>query len=72
MPTPSSCTRIFATPPSSIATSTRVAPASSEFSISSFTTLAGRSITSPAAIRAAISGGSTAIRGSPVVTMTRA
>ena len=37
-------------PPCSTDTSIRVAPASTEFSISSLTTLAGRSITSPAAI----------------------
>ncbi len=37
-------------PPSSIATSIRVAPASRAFSTSSLTTLAGRSMTSPAAI----------------------
>jgi hypothetical protein len=50
IPAPSSATRISATPPPSTATSMRVAPASSAFSTSSFTTLAGRSTTSPAAI----------------------
>ena len=42
--------RIYALPPSPISTSIDVAPASIEFSISSFTTDAGRSTTSPAAI----------------------
>ncbi len=50
MPCPSSVTRIHLPPPSSRATSTRPAPASRAFSISSLTTDAGRSITSPAAI----------------------
>ena len=50
MPHPLSTTRISSAPPFSIATSTRVAPLSTAFSTSSFTTLAGRSITSPAAI----------------------
>src|SRR5690606_27593626 len=50
MPTPSSRTRISLTPPASISTSIRRAPASSAFSTSSFTTEAGRSTTSPAAI----------------------
>src|ERR671913_76038 len=40
-----------------------VAPASSALSTSSLTTETGRSITSPAAIRSAISGGSTRIIG---------
>ena len=50
MPQPSSVTRIKPFPPS--ATSTRIlpAPASMEFSTSSLTTDAGRSMTSPAAI----------------------
>ena len=43
-------TRIRSFPPRSTATSMRVAPASSAFSSSSLTTLAGRSTTSPAAI----------------------
>ncbi len=50
IPEPSSVTRIRATPPSSMSTRTRVAPASIAFSTSSLTTLAGRSTTSPAAI----------------------
>ena len=50
MPIPSSVTRMRITPPCSISTRTRRAPASSAFSTSSFTTLAGRSTTSPAAI----------------------
>ena len=50
MPQPLSATRISSPPPCSTVTSIRVAPASTEFSSSSFTTLAGRSITSPAAI----------------------
>src|SRR5260370_37319296 len=50
MPLPSSRTRTSRRPPSSNSTSMRVAPASSAFSTSSFTTAAGRSITSPAAI----------------------
>ena len=50
MPQPSSAMRISLTPPSSTTMSIRVAPASMQFSISSFTTDAGRSITSPAAI----------------------
>ena len=51
IPAPSSVTRISRRPPSSNSTSTRFAPASSAFSISSFTADAGRSRTSPAAIR---------------------
>jgi len=50
MPQPSSLTRTSSSPPCSTATSIRVAPASIAFSISSLTALAGRSITSPAAI----------------------
>ena len=50
MPEPSSLTRISWRPPSSTAMSMEVAPASSAFSTSSFTTDAGRSTTSPAAI----------------------
>ena len=65
IPQPSSRTRIRSIPPASTATAIRVAPASSAFSISSFTTEAGRSITSPAAIRAATSGGSTRIGARP-------
>src|SRR5919106_898127 len=55
MPSPLSLTRITAAPLFSIQTKTSVAPASNEFSISSFTTEAGRSTTSPAAMRLAIS-----------------
>jgi hypothetical protein len=50
IPSPSSSTRISFLPPSSIVTVMRVAAASSAFSTSSFTTDAGRSTTSPAAI----------------------
>ena len=51
MPPPSSVTRISRRPPPSVSTSILRAPASSAFSTSSLTTLAGRSITSPAAMR---------------------
>ena len=51
IPCPSSLTRIKERPPLSTLTSTFLAPASSAFSTSSFTTDAGRSTTSPAAIR---------------------
>ena len=44
-------TRISRRPPPSVKTSMRLAPASSAFSINSLTTLAGRSTTSPAAMR---------------------
>ena len=50
IPEPSSLTRMRRLPPRSTATATRVAPASSAFSTSSFTTDAGRSTASPAAI----------------------
>src|SRR2546423_15017906 len=50
MPLPSSPTRIDLRPPSSNEMSMIVAPASTEFSTSSFTTDDGRSTTSPAAI----------------------
>ena len=50
MPPPLSTTRTISSPPCSTETSIRVAPASTAFSINSLTTLAGRSITSPAAI----------------------
>ena len=56
MPFPLSRTSIRAFPPSSRKTPISVAPASIEFSTSSLTTLAGRSITSPAAIRSATAG----------------
>ena len=51
MPQPSSSTRISPRPPASTATAIRDAPASIAFSTSSFTTDAGRSTTSPAAMR---------------------
>src|SRR5262245_44842759 len=51
MPLPSSVTQIARRPPPSVSTSMWVAPASSAFSTSSLTTLAGRSTTSPAAMR---------------------
>src|SRR6185312_90191 len=51
MPEPSSLTRINRWPPPESTTSIRCAPASSAFSTSSFTTEAGRSTTSPAAMR---------------------
>ena len=58
MPLPSSVTRIRPKPPPFATTSMRVAPASIAFSISSLTTLAGRSTTSPAAMRLTRFGGS--------------
>jgi hypothetical protein len=64
IPAPSSAIAIAAIPPSSSETAIRRAPASSAFSISSFTAAAGRSITSPAAMRLAIGSGSTRIRAS--------
>ena len=64
MPWPSSATRISRSPPPSTSTRTSDAPASSALSTSSLTTETGRSTTSPAAIRSAISGGSTRIIGS--------
>ena len=51
MPWPSSDTTISVWPPSRITASMRVAPASMAFSTSSLTTEAGRSTTSPAAMR---------------------
>ena len=51
MPDPSSRTRIRSTPPPSTSTSMREAPASRAFSTSSLTADAGRSTTSPAAMR---------------------
>ena len=53
IPPPSSETRMRDRPPSRISTLMAVAPASRLFSISSLTTDAGRSTTSPAAIRSA-------------------
>ena len=58
MPQPLSVTRRKVIPPSRISTVILVAPASTAFSSSSLTTLAGRSTTSPAAIRLAIWVGS--------------
>ena len=51
MPLPSSVIPIRRLPPPSVKMSTRLAPASMAFSTSSLTTLAGRSTTSPAAMR---------------------
>ena len=53
MPQPLSVTRIRPMPPRRISTTTAEDPASMAFSTSSLTTLAGRSTTSPAAIRSA-------------------
>ncbi len=53
MPQPLSVTRMSPMPPRRISTATAEAPASMAFSTSSFTTLAGRSTTSPAAMRSA-------------------
>src|SRR5437016_5549036 len=54
MPLPSSATSMRRLPPSSRATAIWAAPASMAFSTSSFTADAGRSMTSPAAIRLAV------------------
>src|SRR5689334_12951597 len=54
MPPPSSSTRMRSTPPFVVAISMRVAPASSAFSTRSFTALARRSTTSPAAMRLSV------------------
>ena len=62
IPWPSSVTRIRDRPPRSTLTSTFLAPASREFSTNSFTTDAGRSTTSPAAIRFATTSASRRIR----------
>ncbi len=62
MPLPSSITRIMRLPPASVSMRTERAPASSAFSTSSFTTDAGRSTTSPAAILLATFSGSMRIR----------
>ena len=67
MPQPLSVTRIKVTPPFWISTVMRVAPASMEFSISSLMTDAGRSTTSPAAIRFATAKGKTLILGIPIL-----
>ena len=61
MPDPLSLTFINSTPPPRASTAISVAPASREFSISSFTTEAGLSITSPAAILETTSGARTLI-----------
>ena len=58
MPMPSSLTAIRLCPPATSATSMRVASASIAFSTSSFTAAAGRSTTSPAAMRLTIMDGS--------------
>src|SRR6056297_471999 len=63
MPQPSSVTRISVLPPSACATSMRVAPASSAFSTSSLTAEAGRSTTSPAAMRFIAASSSCRIAG---------
>ncbi len=63
IPQPSSATRINSVPPCSSSTSMRVLPASTAFSSSSLTTLAGRSITSPAAILVTTCGGNWRMRG---------
>ena len=57
MPWPSSATRMRDSPPCSAWISIRVAPASMAFSTSSLIALAGRSTTSPAAMRFTVSGG---------------
>jgi hypothetical protein len=64
IPCPSSFTTMLSTPPSRMVTVTDVAPASSAFSSSSFTTLAGRSTTSPAAIWSISASSSNRMRGS--------
>ena len=56
IPQPSSVTRIRDRPPPAVTISISRAPASSAFSTSSLMTLAGRSMTSPAAIRFTVSG----------------
>ena len=56
IPLPLSDTMIEFIPPEEVEINILSAPASREFSTNSFTTDAGRSITSPAAIKAAISG----------------
>ena len=63
MPQPLSVTRMRVMPPCSISTVTAPAPASMAFSTSSFTTEAGRSTTSPAAMRSATWGESCLISG---------
>lgn len=63
MPQPSSVTRMNSRPPPRSSTVTFRAPASTAFSSSSFTTEAGRSTTSPAAMRSATKGESMLILG---------
>src|SRR5207237_1646286 len=63
MPPPLSTTRIRSAPPWPMSTSMRVLPASTAFSSNSLTTLAGRSITSPAAIFVTTRGGNCWMRG---------
>ena len=67
MPQPSSLTRTRSTPPAASSTVSSRAPASSAFSTSSFTTDAGRSTTSPAAIWFFTCSASTRIVAPPVV-----
>ena len=67
MPPPSSRTRTSRRPPSTTSTSMRAAPASMEFSTSSFRTEAGRSTTSPAAIWLITASDSTWIRPEEVM-----
>ena len=55
-PCPSSTTRMSRRPPASIVTSIDFAPASSAFSTNSLIAAAGRSITSPAAMRSMVKG----------------
>ena len=63
MPWPSSVTRISTLPPPATSTRMRRAPASSAFSTSSLTAEAGRSTTSPAAMRLAVASSSCRITG---------
>jgi hypothetical protein len=63
MPEPSSITRSSAAPPRRISTRISPAPASRLFSTSSFTALAGRSTTSPAATWLARISGRMRMRG---------
>ena len=63
MPQPSSLTRIKVLPPCAISTVIRRAPASIAFSTNSLTAEAGRSTTSPAAIRLIAASSSWRITG---------
>ena len=63
MPQPSSVTRMSSEPPPASSTVMFRAPASTAFSTSSFTADAGRSTTSPAAMRSATCGASMFILG---------